>query len=104
MKSQVVKLTLPYPPSVNRYWRRVGNRTVLSRRVRDYREKVHFLWFWHWLFHPHREIAKSSVAIRIVASPPDRRRDLDNLLKAVLDAIEAAGILVSLRMMLKSVA
>ncbi len=89
-----IRLEFPYPPSVNGYWRRVANRTVLSRQARDYRKKVRFLWFCHRTLHPHRELAKASVAVRVVAFPPDRRRrDLDNLLKAVLDAIEAAGII-----------
>ena len=27
-------LTLPYPPSINHYWRRVGPRTLISREGR----------------------------------------------------------------------
>lgn len=31
---------LPFPPSVNRYYRHVGYRTLLSREGREYRECV----------------------------------------------------------------
>ena len=27
----MIRLTLPFPPSVNRYWRHVGRRTLISR-------------------------------------------------------------------------
>ena len=32
--------TLPYPPSVNSIWRRVGNKTLLSAEGREYHERV----------------------------------------------------------------
>jgi crossover junction endodeoxyribonuclease RusA len=35
-----VLLTLPYPPSVNHYWRRVGRRTLISREGRTFRRDV----------------------------------------------------------------
>ncbi|EHZ4690535.1 RusA family crossover junction endodeoxyribonuclease, partial [Escherichia coli] len=35
------------------------------------------------------------LAIKIIAEPPDkRRRDLDNILKAPLDALTHAGLLI----------
>ncbi|EHS3288846.1 RusA family crossover junction endodeoxyribonuclease, partial [Escherichia coli] len=35
------------------------------------------------------------LAIKIIADPPDkRRRDLDNILKALLDALTHAGLLI----------
>ena len=33
-------LTLPYPPSVNHYWRRVGLHTLISREGRTFRQNV----------------------------------------------------------------
>ncbi len=36
----MVELTLPYPPSVNHYWRRVGSKTLVSRAGRRFREDV----------------------------------------------------------------
>jgi len=31
MHADAVSLILPWPPSTNRYWRHVGNRTLISR-------------------------------------------------------------------------
>jgi crossover junction endodeoxyribonuclease RusA len=38
-----VSLTLPLPPSGNRYWRHVGSRVLLSREAREYRAAVRML-------------------------------------------------------------
>ncbi len=35
---RVIELELPYPPSVNHYWRRVGARTLISRGGRAFRQ------------------------------------------------------------------
>ncbi len=37
-------LTLPYPPSVNHYWRRVGLRTLISREGRTLKGKGTYGW------------------------------------------------------------
>lgn len=34
-------LEIPYPPSVNHYYRRVGNRMLISREWREYRATNH---------------------------------------------------------------
>ena len=36
----MIELELPYPPSVNHYWRRVGARTLISRGGRAFRIAV----------------------------------------------------------------
>jgi crossover junction endodeoxyribonuclease RusA len=38
-----VSLTLPLPPSSNKYWRSVGSRVLLSREAREYRAAVRML-------------------------------------------------------------
>ena len=83
------RLVLPWPPSLNHYWRRVGNRTLISRAGREYRHAV-----------IGRAIAaklpliEGKLNVTIHAAPPDRRkRDLDNLLKAPLDALQHAGVI-----------
>ena len=35
-----LQFVLPFPPSINRYYRHVGYRTLLSREGREYREIV----------------------------------------------------------------
>jgi crossover junction endodeoxyribonuclease RusA len=79
-------LTLPWPPSVNHYWRNIAGRTLISRQGRDYRAQVEKL-------AAGLAITHGRLAISIQACPPDkRRRDLDNLLKAPLDAMAHAGL------------
>ena len=84
---------LPYPPSVNHYWRRVGPRTLISREGRAYREKVCLI-----LAARHGGQASGlrplTGPIRVVVDlhPPDRRRrDVDNALKALCDALASGG-------------
>jgi len=90
-----VFLELPWPPTVNTYWRHIATgqrvRVVISARGRAYRQAV--IGAVVGQTHPDRRTVAGRLAIDIVAFPPDRRkRDLDNLPKAVLDALEAAGV------------
>lgn len=81
-------IQLPYPPSVNHYWRRVGHRTLISREGRTFRRNVCAL-----LGGSGRPPRNGRIALCMDAFPPDRRRrDLDNLQKPLLDALEHAGI------------
>lgn len=85
-----VSYTIPWPPSANRIWRsvRIGgaSRVLLSKEGREYREAVK------------RAVGacqpiKGNVEVQIKAHKPDnRRRDIDNLLKASLDALTKAGV------------
>ena len=85
----MLELTLPFPPTVNHYWRRVGNRTVISKRGRLYRRHVATAVL---LAGADYEL-KCRLSVLIKAYPPDRRkRDLDNLMKASLDAMSKAGV------------
>ena len=79
---------LPYPPSVNHYWRRVGARTLISRAGRAFRERVCSL-----LAARRIEPLDGPLAMRIDVFPPDhRRRDIDNLQKALLDALQQPAV------------
>jgi crossover junction endodeoxyribonuclease RusA len=83
-----ITLTLPWPPSVNHYYRKVGRRMLISRRGRLYRQAVCAIV---------RELGINSfdceLKIVIDAYPPDRRRrDGDNLLKAVFDSLQHGGL------------
>jgi len=80
-------LELPYPPSVNHIWRRVGGRTVLSREGRRYRASVCAA-----LAAVRVTRMNGRLDVRVTVCPPDgRRRDLDNVQKALLDALAKGG-------------
>ncbi len=84
----MIEVELPFPPSVNHYYRRVGPRTLISREGRRFRERVCAL------------LASLGIAglegplhLEIEVYPPNgQRRDIDNVQKALLDAIQHGGL------------
>jgi crossover junction endodeoxyribonuclease RusA len=86
-----IHATLPWPPSVNHYWKANGKRRYISPQARQWLEEA--LWLLKQARNG-RATIRSEVAVRIVAYPPDRKkRDLDNLLKALLDALKKAEVI-----------
>lgn len=86
-------ITLPYPPSVNHYWRHFRGRTLISREGRTFRTNVCALLARGNGNGPRKPPSGGRIAMAMDAFPPDRRRrDLDNLQKPVLDALEHAGV------------
>lgn len=84
-------ITLPYPPSVNHYWRHFRGRTVISREGRTFRTNVCALLAGG--NGPRKPPSGGRIALCMDAFPPDRRRrDLDNLQKPTLDALQHAGV------------
>lgn len=84
-----VKIELPFPPSVNSYWRMFQNRMIISKAGRDYRKAVQDAVL---LQRANKHIG-GSVYVVIEAFRPDNRvRDLDNLLKASLDGLAHSGV------------
>lgn len=78
---------LPFPPTLNTYYRHVGPKVLISRRGRDYRRLVGLLLLGCPRF-------SAPVSLELAVRPPDnRRRDLDNLLKGLQDALVHAGLL-----------
>lgn len=85
-----LEFTIPFPPSVNRVYRNVHGRTLISREGRTYRQDVCALLAGGG---PRKPPMGGRIALCMDAFPPDRRtRDLDNLLKASADALQHAGI------------
>ncbi|RLS54303.1 MAG: RusA family crossover junction endodeoxyribonuclease [Planctomycetota bacterium] len=79
---------LPFPPSVNRYYRHVGYRTLLSREGREYRENVCSL-----LAGRVGQPLSGQLQVQLDLFPPDaRRRDWDNFQKGVWDSLQHAGV------------
>jgi crossover junction endodeoxyribonuclease RusA len=88
----MIELTLPWPPSVNQMYRVFGNRAIISERGREYRRNA-------LKDIMMQRVGKMSqherLSVLIHAMPPDRRRrDIDNLAKAVLDVLVHAGIML----------
>jgi crossover junction endodeoxyribonuclease RusA len=84
-----MELVLPYPPSVNHYWRHFKGRTLISREGRAYRQQV-MTQCRGFGGQPPRD---GRLALAMDAFPPDRRRrDLDNIQKSALDSMQHAGI------------
>ena len=83
----MLEVELPYPPSVNHYYRHVGPQTIISREGRMYRQRVIAalagLGVW---------TMEGPLEVHIALFPPDRRRrDIDNAQKALLDSLQHAG-------------
>jgi crossover junction endodeoxyribonuclease RusA len=85
----MIELTLPWPPSVNRYWRTFQGRMIISAEGRAYRKAVAD----QVLIQRGAKNLAGKLVVEIEAWRPDnRRRDLDNLLKAALDGCTHAGV------------
>lgn len=84
------QVTLPFPPSVNTITACVRNRKITSKKGREYREAAMVDIAAHGL-----TLARlaGSLEVSLDLHPPDnRRRDIDNYSKAVLDALTEAGV------------
>lgn len=92
-----ITLALPWPPSANACYRLIRSgklmgRVLISAEGRAYRKavdavvrqaKARLCW-------------TERLRVEVLAYPPDRRpRDIDNLFKAVLDALQASGVFMN---------
>jgi crossover junction endodeoxyribonuclease RusA len=87
VEARVIEVTLPYPPSVNHYWRYVGPRVLVSRQGRAFRDRVRLV-----LAAAGVRPLSGRLVVQVDLYPPDnRRRDCDNAMKAMLDALQHGG-------------
>ena len=87
-------LTFPWPPSVNHYWIRTKRGMTRSERAKAYLHEAGVA----LILQGHSAIASGvrrgpyyaeRLRVRVVAHPPNKiRRDLDNLGKAICDALQ----------------
>lgn len=85
----VLKFELPYPPSVNHYYMHTANGVILSATGKSYRRDVALL------LHRYRDTCGRTLRLTLTINvfPPDKRkRDLDNICKATLDALQYARV------------
>ena len=86
-----MQIKLPFPPSLNHYYRQWGGRTLISRAGLAYRRRIAAEVFAHngALMQP----MAGPLAVTLELFPPDRkRRDVDNYCKCLLDALAKAGV------------
>lgn len=84
-----IELTLPFPPSVNTYWRMFQNRMIISSAGRKYRKDAQDAVM---LQKANKHLGGALVVCIEAYRPDNRKRDLDNLLKATLDSLAHAGV------------
>lgn len=85
----MIAIELPWPPTANTYWRRNGSRYFISKKGIEYRNlTVYKTGSIRGLFSK-----EDRINVEILAYPPDRRRrDIDNLLKVILDSLQFAHV------------
>jgi crossover junction endodeoxyribonuclease RusA len=87
MLDKSVSYNLPWPPSINSYFATYRGRRIISRKGRDYKIAVRKV----LLLNQCKPIP-GRLSLSIVAHVPDKRkRDIDNLLKCLLDSLGQGG-------------
>lgn len=85
----LITLTLPWPPSVNHYFAQSGKRTFITPAGLAFRKAVYL----ECIPFQESELFNKKLNMFICAFPPDHRvRDLDNILKALQDALQYGRI------------
>lgn len=82
-------IELPYPPQINNYYIPHGKQRYVSKEGKEFRRAV------GWICKAARiddgRTERLKVAIQLW-TPDKRKRDIDNVLKPLLDALGAAGV------------
>lgn len=83
-------IDLPFPPSINRLYRAVGGRSILSEPYRKWKAEAGLT-----LLSQRPKRVPGQVSVTVKLCPPDkRRRDADNAgTKAVLDLLVSHQII-----------
>lgn len=97
-QARSIVLELPWPPSVNHYWRSVviGERVrnLISAKGRAYKRNVGQAVLEQTIGRQRKHnLFLGRVHVVLTLYPPDhRQRDVDNSIKAVLDALTSANV------------
>ena len=92
----IFEITLPWPPTINTYWRhKVAGRLAtvyITPEGKQYRKAVNDLVLEAAMIQQYLK-QDGPLRVEIQAFPPDKRkRDLDNILKSLLDSLTHAGV------------
>lgn len=101
-----VNLTLPYPPSVNSYWRttsvkprqfgagmKTANRSPIRVYISEKGQEFRAAVIREVMMQGAAKHYTGRLSVSIVLHQGDRRaRDIDNVLKALLDSLSHAGV------------
>lgn len=88
-----MKLTLPYPPSTNRYWRfnpKFGSMYV-THEARKYKADLEAIARRQLGPRARFPVYRGPVAVSVIVYRPAKRGDLDNTLKVMLDALRGVA-------------
>lgn len=84
-----VVINLPYPPSVNTYWRANGKRRFISKAGMVFLTEV----IKRCKLEKVPNFGSSKLEVEITVYPRSKRKfDLDNCLKGILDALQKARV------------
>lgn len=85
----MINVKLPWPPTVNTYYTVARGRKILSTKGRLYKVDSAV----ELMQQKAPKKIKTRLEVKIDAYPPDKRkRDLDNVIKPILDAMQDYGI------------
>ena len=85
----MIVLELPFPPSVNTYYRRGAHATYMSKAGREYKQTVAE----YVSCNDFPKFGSKRLSVSMVVWPRDKRVfDIDNRIKSVLDSLQDAGL------------
>jgi crossover junction endodeoxyribonuclease RusA len=91
----MLQFNLPYPPSINHYYTRTKNGLALGAAGKAYRKLINVT-LWQCIAKEGKwdgEAMHGDLMVEIIIYPPDKRkRDIDNIKKALFDALQHAGL------------
>jgi len=88
----MILISVPFPPSINGYWRSVKGRQIISARGRSFRKEGLALLKIQLAAQLDKPL-EGSLTVTLNLYPPDRRRrDIDNYNKALFDLFTLARI------------
>ncbi len=86
----MIKLTLPFPPTSNHMWGFAGKRKFLKKEAHEFRSVVQDA-----AVEANAKISGRIAIFVALYAPTKRKYDLDNRIKALLDALEHAGVFLN---------